>query len=356
MDKIVTKSAPSEKKREPAVGYSFTPEIPALLSSLGASLLVSTYQAQRLMTLSSTAKGGLFMLMRVFERPTGIALKGTSMAAVTRREILFFENTGTMRDLEGKALPYDRCYSPRRTHVTGDISGHEAAWVKDELIVVNTRFSCLCTLDPKWSFVPSWHPPFISKVAPEDRCHLNGLVVDEKGPRFVSALAKSDQPEGWRSQRQDGGIIIDVRSGEIVTQGLSMPHSPRWYQNRLWILESGTGSLQTVDLESGKRTTVIELPGYLRGLSFFKQYAFVGLCKIRGDRDTFGGLEIEKKHSELKCAIYVLDLVRGAVVGIIEFTKGIEELFDVCVLPGVRSPHIIGYEEDTINGVFVIPS
>ncbi|MCB0324865.1 MAG: TIGR03032 family protein, partial [Bdellovibrionales bacterium] len=266
----------------------------------------------------------------------------------------YFEDSGTVRSPEGEVLPYDLCLTPRRSHVTGDISGHEAGWYGDELIVVNTRFSCLAKLDPSWSFVPIWRPPFVTAYAAEDRCHLNGLVLDANGPKYVTALGETDTKEGWREGKVDGGIIIDVPSGEVISRGISMPHSPRWYAGRLWVLESGTGSLQVVDIQSGKRSTVLQLPGYLRGLTFFDRYAFVGLCRIRGDRDTFGGMPIEEMVSDLKCAIYAVDITTGEIVGFIEFTKGIEELFDIQVLPGIRRPHLIGFEEDTINGLFVV--
>jgi len=341
------------KEKEAAVAYVHTNEMPEFLAKLGVSLFVSTYQAQRVMALASNG-AKLSILMRVLERPTGIALKDRRAAIVTKRQVWFFKDSGVTRDSDGRVLPYDLCLVPRQSYVTGDIAGHEAAWHGDDLIVVNTRFSCLCKLDPAWSFVPVWKPPFVSQCVPEDRCHLNGLVLDEDGPRFVTALGEGDTKESWRESKVNGGVIVDVRSNEIITRGIAMPHSPRFYADKLWVLESGTGSLQVVDLDSGVRTTVVKLPGYLRGLSFYDRYAFVGLCKIRGDRETFGGMPIEENVEELKCAIYVIDISSGQPVGFIEFTKGIEELFDVCVLPGAKNPHIIGFEEDTLDGMFIV--
>lgn len=345
----------SSEKKEAAVGYVHTAELPEFFAKLQISLLASTYQAQRVMTLASNGEK-LSMLMRVLERPTGIALRKREAAIVTKRQIWFFRDSGVTFDSDGVPLPYDLCLVPRQSFVTGDIAGHECGWHNDELLVLNTRFSCISRLDPDWSFVPTWRPKFISSIAAEDRCHLNGFVIDESGPRFVTALGQSDEAEGWREKKVSGGIIIDVPSGEILSEGIAMPHSPRWYAGKLWVLESGTGSLQVVDLQSGKRTTVVRLPGYLRGLSFYDRFAFVGLCKIRGDRDTFGGMPIEENTEELKCAIYVIDITSGAPVGFIEFTKGIEELFDVHVLPSVTKPHIIGFEEDTLDGMFIVDS
>ncbi len=340
--------------RTAAVQYAFTESVSQLLAGLKSSLLITTYQAQRIMTVAPAADGKLNSLMRIFERPTGVALNGTTLALASKSQIWFFENAGEIRGEDGSVLPYDICFTPRRSFVTGDIASHQLAWHNDELLIVNTRFSCLSTLSNKWSFIPGWRPPFISAIAPEDRCHLNGVCIDENGPKYASALGMTDTKEGWRENKASGGIIIDIPSGEVVTEGLSMPHSPVLYAGKLWILNSGTGALEVVDEKDGKRTTVAKFPGFLRGLDFCDRYAFVGLCKIRNDRKTFNDLPIEKETDELKCAVCILDITTGNQVGFFEFTRGVEELFDIKIIRGSTNPHIIGFEEDTIQGLFVI--
>src|SRR5262249_38321825 len=155
---------------------------------------------------------------------------------------------------------HDRVYLPRSSHVTGDVFIHEMAWGEDELWFVNTKFSCLCTRHPEFSFVPRWQPSFITGLAPEDRCHLNGLAMNDQRPSVVSALGVADSPGGWRAHKRNGGILIDVASGEIVVRGLSMPHSPRWYEGQLWLLESGTGSLGIVDPARQRYQSIATLP------------------------------------------------------------------------------------------------
>ena len=81
---------------------------------------------------------------------------------------------------------------------------------------VNTLFSCLATLSETHSFAPLWQPPFVSRLAAEDRCHLNGLAMRDGEPRYVTAVAATDVADGWREQRRDGGVVIDVATGEIV--------------------------------------------------------------------------------------------------------------------------------------------
>src|SRR5262249_52310919 len=157
----------------------------------------------------------------------------------------------------------------------------EVAWAGEELWLVNTRFSCLCTLDPGYSFVPRWRPPFVTALAAEDRCHLNGLALADGRPKYVTALGESDTADGWRPNKARGGVLLDVPSGAFVARGLSMPHSPRWHDGKLWVLESGTGRLLHVTVVSGQTEPVAELPGFTRGLALAGRYAFIGLSKIR---------------------------------------------------------------------------
>ena len=220
---------------------------------------------------------------------------------------------------------HDACYLPRACHVTGDIRCHEIAWAGNELWLVNTRFSCLCTLDPDYSFVPRWQPHFVTALAAEDRCHLNGLVMENDRPRYVTALGETDTQGGWRANKANGGCLIDVPSGEIVTRGLSMPHSPRLHEGRLWVLESGTGRLLVVEASTGRCDTVAEVPGFGRGLAFAGKYALIGLSKIR-ETSTFGGLPIAGRLSELKCGVAVVDLRSGQVVGMLDFHTAVEDL------------------------------
>ncbi len=346
---IPTKSG----EREPVVGYIHTESFPDFLRRNRLSFTVTTYQAQRTLTFSG-AGPRMSMLMRIFERPTGLLMDKDGMLLVARNKLWFFKVTGELIDATGAALPFDIIYSPKKAYITGDISGHEIALIKDQPIFINTRFSCLATTSEEYSFEPIWRPKFISDLRAEDRCHLNGFAHSGDKIRYLTALGTTDSAEGWRPNKANGGVIISYPDSEIVSSGLSMPHSPRLYRDKLWVLESGLGELQLVDQKSGKRTTVVRLPGYLRGLAFYDKFAFVGLCKIR-ESNMFGGLKVSEIYPELECAVYVVDIERGETVDFLRFTKGIEELFDIQVLPGFLNPHIIGFEESTIDGVFILP-
>jgi uncharacterized protein (TIGR03032 family) len=236
---------------------------------------------------------------------------------------------------------HDACFLTRSSHFTGEIQAHELAWAGDELWLINTAFGCLCTLDGRHSFVPRWRPPFLTALAADDRCHLNGLAVADGAPKFVTVLAESDTPQGWRANKVTSGCLIDVASGQTVARGFAMPHSPRVHRGRVWMLHSGAGQLVLVDPASGRAETVTELPGYTRGLALYDRFAFVGLSRIR-ETSMFGGMPIAERRPELKCGVGVVDLGTGRLVAHLEFVTGVEEIFDVQVLPGARCPALSG--------------
>ena|SRR5437763_167543 len=126
-----------------------------------------------------------------------------------------------------------------------------------------------------------------------------------------------------------------------------MPHSPRWHDGRLRLLESGTGLLLYVDLTHGRGQSVLELPGFARGLAMLGPYAFVGLSKIR-KTSGMDGVPLAERRERLKCGVAVVDLRNGHVVAFLEFQTAVEEIFDVQLLPGPRFPEVIGFQQETI--------
>ena len=236
--------------------------------------------------------------------------------------------------------------------------GHDLAWGHGRLWLVNTLFNGLVIIEGNWSFVPQWQPPFISAWAAGDRCHLNGLALNEdgSGPAYVTVLGETDIENGWRQNKVSGGCLIHVPSGEVVQRGLSMPHSPRLYEEQLYLLDSGQGALLRVDPLSGECSTVAHLPGFTRGVDCFAGYAFVGLSQIR-ETAVFGGLPISEKQQELKCGLAVVNLRNGSVDGLFWFNTGIEEAFAVAVLPGWHNPAVIGpvTSTDDSQTVWLVP-
>lgn len=354
-------SSPSDPAG-PRFQYRYSQGIPELLEANRATLLVSTYQAGKLAILRSL-HGKLSLLLRSFDKAMGLAIAPDCLAIGTNHEVWTLWNSPSvaarLNDMPEHAseTPYDACYLPRSAHLTGAIDIHEMAWAATasghrELWLVNTHFSCLCTLDERFSFVPRWRPPFVSEMVREDRCHLNGLALRDGRPRYVTCFAQTDTLEGWRVGTRDSGCLLEVPSGQVLARGLSMPHSPRWHDGRLWLLDSGRGRLLTVDPQSGETECVVELPAYLRGLTFLGRHALIGLSKIR-DTAIFGGVPVAEKYPLRPCGVAVVDVLAGRQVGLIEFLGDIREVFDVQILPGTRWPAVVGLEKDLVRQVSV---
>jgi uncharacterized protein (TIGR03032 family) len=323
------------------------------LAQIGSSLLISTYQTGRLVC-ARLRDDGVNTHFREYDKPMGIAVAPGRIVLGTRTEVWDLRD---MPEAAAKLEPpgsHDACYLPRNRHVTGDIAVHDIAFAGGELWLVATAFSCLATLDANHSFVPRWAPPFITELAPEDRCHLNGLAVVEDRIQYVTALGTSDEAGGWRAEKAGGGVVIDVASSEVVIGGLSMPHSPRWHQGRLWLLESGTGSLCVADLDAGSVQTVAELPGFTRGLAFAGEIAFVGLSQIR-ESSTFGELPLTRRLKERQCGVWMVNTRSGSVVGFLRFEDLVQEIFDVAVLAGTRFPEIAEASDSTTARSYALP-
>lgn len=335
------------------LGSVHTASFPALLQRLRISLAVTTYQAGKLVLLRSNA-GHLNTHFCGFPKPMGLALRGPQLAVGTRNSIVEFHANEAAAVFAGAADSCDRCYVQRLSHVTGNIQIHEMEWVGDELWFVNTLFSCLAVRSSVHSFEPRWQPSFISALAPEDRCHLNGLGLRDGEIRYVTALGRSDTAGGWRPGKKDGGLLLDVAAGEVVAGGLSMPHSPRWYRDRLWLLESGTGTLGAVDVASGRYEAAAALPGFTRGLDFCGRVAFVGLSQVR-ESALFSGIPITAPGRERICGVAAVDLETGELLGWVKFDEGVQEIFAVRVLAGCQQPEVLQEDQSIVDGVFILP-
>ena len=347
-----TTSAPPETPEPAPLRSVHTTTFPELLKQLGITIAVTTYQAGKLLFLREDS-GKLNTHFRAFRRPMGLAVTRGRIAVGTSTEVWDFHDVPAVAAQLEPADRHDACYLPRSAHFTGDILVHEMAWGGNDLWIVNTRFSCICMLDGIYSFVPRWRPPFITALAAEDRCHLNGLAMVDGRPAFVTALGQTDSARGWRENKRDGGVLMAVPSGEVIVGGLSMPHSPRWHGGQLWLLESGTGTLGTVDRQTGRYQPMVELPGFTRGLDFCGRFAFVGLSQVR-ETATFSGLPITERP-ERNCGVWVVDVVEGKVVAFVRFEDAMQEIFAVQVLHSQRFPDLINDDVKTIADSFVLP-
>ena len=380
---------PRSEDTQTAVRFEYSPDFPGILKHLRASLAITIYQAGKLAVVG-VEEDRLEFTFHSVEQAMGIAVSLDAIALGSRRDIHMLHASHDISQGIKPAGTFDAAWLTRHSFRTGNIHSHELAWGRSEssgespesrdagagralnqsvagppvldpqlstLWVVNTLFSTLCTLDPNYSFVPRWRPPFITTLEANDRCHLNGLAMSDGRPKFVTAHGDSNEPGGWRDTKADGGVVIDVDSGETVARGFAMPHSPRLSLGRLWVLNSGAGQLGTVVLESGQFEPVESFPGFTRGLDFRGQFAFVGLSKIR-ETSVFGGMPIEENRSNLRCGVAVVDLTSGRTVATLQFHSGVDEIFAVSVLPECQRPCIVGPHdtEGDHADIWVVPA
>jgi uncharacterized protein (TIGR03032 family) len=327
-----------------------------LLRHLGASLLVTTYQAGRLVMVRDEGDH-LNTHYRAFQAPMGMALAGDRLAIGTNIQVWEYVNVPAVAAKLDPPGRHDACYLPRGCHVTGNVLIHEMAYgAGRQLWIVNTRFSCLARLDVESSFLPRWRPPFITELEPSDRCHLNGLAMVDGKPKYATALGEANTRGGWRPNKARGGLLMDVDSGAILCRGLSMPHSPRWHGGRLWVCESGSGTLGCVDRDSGRYEPVAAAPGFTRGLDFAGNLAFVGLSQVR-ESAVFSGIPITERlaPAERTCGICVVDLHSGETIALLKFESGVQEVFAVALLPR-RFPDLINDDEKLLENSFVVPT
>lgn len=330
-----------------------TNSLEEILRQTSSSFLISTYQAGKLVIVRSDKKNFNTHFLS-FRTPMGVAADHEKIALGSGSTIWMMRNVPAAAHKVEMDGHHDACYLPRDIHFTGEIDVHEMAWSGEELWFVNTRFSCLCTMNNRNSFIPRWRPPFISGLDMRDRCHLNGLGIREGRPRYVTALGATNKAFGWRKHKAYGGVLIDVLTNRILAGGLSMPHSPRWHKGRLWFLESGKGTLCYLDPRTRQPVAVATLPGFTRGLDFLGNLAFVGLSKVR-ETAVFSGIPLTQLKPERICGVYLVDITNGETVAFLQFQSVVEEIFSVNVLPGISFPAILQPEDKLLHSTFVLP-
>jgi len=355
-----TANSPAEQDSKPAeepVTYTMSPGLSGFLGSQRIALAISSYQSGKFYLLGQNVDGGLMVHERFFRKAMGICVpdKDTIILA-TLFQILKFRNV--LEPDQQINNVFDACYVPREIFVTGELDAHDIGQLKNgRAVFVNTLYNCLATPSDRHSFTPIWKPPFISKIIKEDRCHLNGLAMEDGVPRYVTAVSKSDTIDGWRDRRVDGGIVVDVQTGEIVIGGLSMPHSPRMYRGKLWVLNSGTGEIGWIErgtsAEDANFHVLAFCPGFVRGLAFHGKYAFVGLSKPRYQR--FEGLALDRKlaetDSEPWCGIQVITSTAAlAFTGSASTAPWRNSMIWVW-LAGVVRPMALGFATNEILGL-----
>jgi uncharacterized protein (TIGR03032 family) len=340
---VPTDVAPDAATEAGNIDISFSPGLASFLKSNNISIGFTSYQTGRLYLIGHGPDGKLALHEAVYPQAMGVTGDASRIYLGTLTQIVRMENVLASGQTANEV--HDKVYVPRNLQTTGNVDIHEIGIQENgRILFVNTRFNCLCEPSLTHSFRPVWKPDFISEIIAEDRCHLNGVAMVGGRPKYVSAAARSDTAGGWRDHRDDGGLIIDVESHAIIAEGLSMPHSPRFHDGRVWLLNSGSGELGWLDPADNSFVPLAFFPGFLRGLAFHGDHAFVTLSKPR--KGHFEGLaldeRLENESEPAWCGLQIVSQATGAPAQWLRFDGAITELFDVCVLPGVRNPITLG--------------
>lgn len=248
----------------------------------------------------------------------------------------------------------DACFITRSSHYSGMINIHDIDWGNEGLWAVNSSFSCLCTVEPDSSFVPRWKPHFISELVPEDRCHLNGMALRDGKPAYVTTFSKFNEKAQWRKGEKFDGTLMSVEENRILIDGLAMPHSPRWYNERVYYCNSGHGLVCGFDPETEQVETIIEVPGFTRGMDFYGPLMFVGLSKVRA-ADVTNPAPLAEKYDETFSGIRVVNLEDNTEVAFINFTGNVDQIYDIAVIAGCNFPELIEPSHPRMRNHFCHP-
>lgn len=341
---------------KPAAPFSctYSAQLPEILFKLKCSIAISTYQAGKIVFISPKDENSIVTLPRTFEKPMGFDIVGDKMVLATKDEVISFKNSQQLAlHYPNKPRTYDSLFVPRNTYYTGRVDLHDITYGTDGIYAVNTSFSCLCKIDEEYSFIPIWKPSFITDLVSEDRCHLNGLVIEEGKPKYVTALGTTDTHQGWRENIARGGVLMDITSGQTLFEHLAMPHSPMLYKGELYGLLSATGQFVRFNVKDSQVEVLKELEGFCRGLDIIDDYAFIGMSKLRKNSSTFAKLDFAKTAST--AGIKILHLPTRAIVGEIQYQTSVDEIYEVKILRDSIRPNILNTIKPIHKQTLAIP-
>ena len=344
----------NENKALAPFSCQFSPQVPELLLKLNCTIAISTYQAGKLVFISAKDEDSLSQLPRNFNKAMGIAedFENQKLAVACKDEVILFKNSSELANYYPNAPnKYDALYMPRITFHTGAVDIHDLSFgLNGEIYAVNTLFSCIIKLDENYSFTPIWSPPQIDKITSEDRCHLNGMAMLNGKPKYATAFNNGNTPQSWRENITSSGVIYDIEKNKIICSGLPMPHTPRIFNNELYVLLSATGELVKINTSKGTYEVIVKIGGFVRGMSLHNDYLFIGISKLRKNSSTFGKLDFAKNANQ--AGIVIVHLPTKSITGKINYLNSLDEIYDIHILKDKKRPNILNtLTDDHKNGL-----
>lgn len=349
--------AQEQRAEKPTLNAS--PGLGAWLKQVGGSLAFTTYQSARLFLLFAGENGQTLSQERIMGTAMGLAADEQGLWVSNQQQVWRMANLGPQSLGEAK---FDAVYMPRRGYLLGGCDVHDLLanvshqGERHELLFVSTRYSCIAALDDHYNFRPVWKPDFITSLGPGDRCHLNGMCERGGELAYATVCSRTDTPMGWREAKAGGGCVLDVNTQQTVCEGLTMPHSPRWHDGRLWLLDSGNGDFGYVDPRTEKFVAVGLCPGFARGLAFVGGLAVIGVSRMResGMRQGFPlQTRLQEQNIREVCGLLVIDPNTGKLVHWLTIEGVVNELYDVAFIPGVMRPYTPGFSEPQLHQALV---
>lgn len=304
-----------------------------VLKQNDATIILSTYQAGRLIFLSS-ADGTHVDIQAVHARkPMGVSFDAKRMAVACLNSIEIYSADNSIGNRSPHSFQnFNEFFVPRINYVTGHLDLHDIHLHPKGIFGINTQFNCISAFTIDHNFIPVWKPFFIDDIVPEDRCHLNGMAVFKNVPMYATALGKNNTEGSWRENITDGGILIDIAKNEIIHHNLAMPHSPRMINGFLYFIESATGVINKMDIRTKELTTFCNTGAFSRGLDSINDLIIVGRSKARATSKTFEKLDAGIKNNNAGIDIY--SKKSGEKIAGLSFGAIVDEIYDVRVITG----------------------
>ena len=348
-------STPPESSEDAALRSVHTANLPGLFEQLNISLVVSTYQAGKVILVRNDG-GTINTHFRSFAKPMGITADANRLTVGGTNTVWYYRNMPAVAP-EARATGQTRRLLPARGASTSPATSTSTSW--PGTVTGNCGWStpasgACARWTPTTASTPAGGPPFVSALAPEDRCHLNGLAMVDGRPKYVTALGETDTPRrlaGEQGARRHADRRRDRR--DPAAGPLHAPLAPLVPGQALGA-GIGRGQPRRRGPGTGKLEKVTETPGFTRGLDFYGPLAFIGLSQVR-ESAVFSGIPLVERLEERTCGVWVVHIETGQTVGFLRFEEGVQEIFAVQVLPNIRFPEMLEWDDPHLALSYVLP-
>jgi uncharacterized protein (TIGR03032 family) len=195
---------------------------------------------------------------------------------------------------------------------------HELGIIGEKLYANAVGQNTIIKIEDSGQFEFAWGPKCIEKkkglVIESNHIQLNSIACgkDLKSSYFTASTDQiTKRRPGHKNFPVDKrGVVFSGKTGLPVAHGLTRPHSARLHKGKIWVDNSGYGELGVV--ENGGFSPTLKLPGWTRGLCFYKDIAFVGTSRVIPRFKNYApGLDVK----ESVCGVHAIDIKTNRILG-----------------------------------------